>query len=35
MGVHNDEAIFLTQEEKEIFLLSQTKLNEEANETEQ
>jgi ribonuclease HI len=35
MGVHDDEAIFLTQEEKELFLLSQTELNEEAEDTEQ
>jgi hypothetical protein len=35
MGVHDDEAIFLTQEEKELFLLSQTKLNKEAEETKQ
>jgi hypothetical protein len=33
MGVHDDESIFLTQEEHEIFLLSQTKVNEEAYET--
>jgi hypothetical protein len=35
MGVHDDESIFLTQEEHKIFLLSQTKVNEEAEETEQ
>jgi hypothetical protein len=35
MGVHDDESIFLTQEEHEIFLLSQTEVNEEAEETEQ
>jgi hypothetical protein len=35
MGIHDDEAIFLTQEEQELFLLSQTELNEEAEETEQ
>jgi ribonuclease HI len=35
MGVHDDESIFLTQEEHEIFLLSQTEVNEEADETEQ
>jgi hypothetical protein len=34
MGVHDDESIFLTQEEHEIFLLSQTEVNEEADETE-
>jgi L-rhamnose mutarotase len=35
MGVHDDESIFLTQEEQELFLLSQTEVNEEAEETEQ
>jgi hypothetical protein len=35
MGVHDDESIFLTQEEHEIFLLSQTEVNEEEEETEQ
>jgi hypothetical protein len=35
MAVHDDESIFLTQEENEIFLLSQTDANEEAEETEQ
>jgi hypothetical protein len=35
MGVHDDESIFLTQEEHELFLLSQTEVNEEAEETEQ
>jgi hypothetical protein len=35
MGIHDDESIFLTQEEHEIFLLSQTEVNEEAEETEQ
>jgi hypothetical protein len=33
MGVHNDDSIFLTQEEHEIFHLSQTKVNEEEEET--
>jgi hypothetical protein len=32
MGVHDDESIFLTQEEQELFLLSQTEVNEEAEE---
>jgi hypothetical protein len=35
MGVHDDESIFLTQEEHESFLLSQTEVNEEADETKQ
>jgi hypothetical protein len=35
MGVHDDDSIFLTQEEQEIFLLSQTKVNEEEEETKQ
>jgi hypothetical protein len=35
MGIHDNEAIFLTQEEKELFLLSQTKVSEEAEETKQ
>jgi hypothetical protein len=35
MGIHDNEAIFLTQEEQELFLLSQTELSEEAEETEQ
>jgi hypothetical protein len=35
MGVHDDESIFLTQEEHEIFLLSQIEVNEEVDETEQ
>jgi hypothetical protein len=33
MGVHDDESIFLTQEEHDLFLLSQTKANEEVEET--
>jgi hypothetical protein len=32
---HDHESIFLTQEEHEIFLLSQTEVNEEAEKTEQ
>jgi len=35
MGVHDNEAIFLTQEEQELFLLSQTELSDEAKETDQ
>jgi hypothetical protein len=35
MGIHDNEAIFLTLEEHEIFLLSQTEVSEEAKETEQ
>jgi hypothetical protein len=35
MGIHDNEAIFLTQEEKEIFLLNQTKVSEEAEDAEQ
>jgi hypothetical protein len=35
MGIHDNEAIFLTQEEQELFLLSQTKVSEEAEDTEQ
>jgi hypothetical protein len=35
MGVHDDESIFLTQEENELFLLSQIDVNEEAEEIEQ
>jgi ribonuclease HI len=35
MGVHDDESIFLTQEEQELFLPSQTNVNEEAEETKQ
>jgi hypothetical protein len=33
MGIHDNEAIFLTQEEQELFLLSQTKVSEEAKES--
>jgi hypothetical protein len=32
---HDHESIFLTQEEHKIFLLSQTKVNEEARKTKQ
>jgi hypothetical protein len=35
MGIHNNEAIFLTQEEQELFLLNQTKVSEEAEDVEQ
>jgi hypothetical protein len=28
MGIHDNEAIFLTQEEQELFLLNQTKVSE-------
>jgi hypothetical protein len=35
MGIHNNEAIFLTQEEKEFFLLNQTKVSEEVEDVEQ
>jgi hypothetical protein len=35
MGIHNNEAIFLTQEEQELFLLNQTKVSEEAEDAEQ
>ena len=35
MGIHDDESIFLTQEEQELFLLSQTEVNEKAEETKQ
>jgi hypothetical protein len=35
MGIHDNEAIFLTQKEKELFLLSQTKVSEEAEDVEQ
>jgi hypothetical protein len=34
MAIHDNEAIFLTQEEQEFFLLSQTKVSEEADDTE-
>jgi hypothetical protein len=32
MGIHDNEAIFLTQEEKELFLLNKTKVSEEAED---
>jgi len=35
MGIHDNETIFLTQEEQEIFLLNQTKVSEEAEDAEQ
>jgi hypothetical protein len=35
MGIHDNEVIFLTQEEKEIFLLSQMQVSEEAEDTKQ
>ena len=35
MGVNDNESIFLTQEEQELFLLSQTEVNEEEEESEQ
>ena len=35
MGIHDNEVIFLTQEEQELFLLSQTKVSEEADDNEQ
>jgi hypothetical protein len=35
MGIHDNEAIFLTQEEQELFLLNQTKVSEEAEDSEQ
>jgi hypothetical protein len=35
MGIHDNEAIFLTQEEHELFLLNQTKVSEEAEDAEQ
>jgi hypothetical protein len=35
MGIHDNEAIFLTQEEKELFLLNQTKVSEEVEDAEQ
>jgi hypothetical protein len=35
MGIHDNKAIFLTQEEQELFLLSQTKVSKEAEDTEQ
>jgi hypothetical protein len=35
MGIHDNKAIFLTQQEQEIFLLNQTKVSEEAEDVEQ
>jgi hypothetical protein len=35
MGIHDIEAIFLTQEEKELFFLNQTKVSEEAEDAKQ
>jgi hypothetical protein len=35
MGIHDNEAIFLIQEEHELFLLNQTKVSEEAEDAEQ
>jgi hypothetical protein len=35
MGIHDNEAIFLTKEEQELFLLNQTKLSEEAEDAGQ
>jgi hypothetical protein len=35
MGIHDNEAIFLTQEEQELFLLNQTKVSEETEDAEQ
>jgi hypothetical protein len=35
MGFHDDDSIFLTQEEHDFFLLSQIKVNEEEEETKQ
>jgi hypothetical protein len=35
MGIHDNEAIFLTQEEKELFILNQTKVSEEVEDAEQ
>jgi hypothetical protein len=35
MGIHDNEAIFLTQEEQELSLLNQTKVSEEAEDAEQ
>jgi hypothetical protein len=35
MGIHDNETIFLTQEEKELFLLNQTKVSEEAEDAGQ
>jgi hypothetical protein len=35
MGIHDNKAIFLTQEEHELFLLNQIKVSEEAEDAEQ
>jgi hypothetical protein len=35
MVIHDNEAIFLTQEEQELFMLNQTKVSEEAEDAEQ
>ena len=35
MGIHDNEAIFLTREEQELFLLSQTMVSEEVEDTKQ
>jgi hypothetical protein len=35
MGVNDNDSIFLTQEEQELFLLSQIEVNEEEEESEQ
>jgi hypothetical protein len=35
MGIHDNEAIFLTREEEELFLLNQTKVSEEAGDEAQ
>jgi hypothetical protein len=35
MGIHDNDAIFLTQEEQELFLLNQTKVSEEAEDAGQ
>ena len=35
MGIHDNEAIFLTQEEQELFLLNQTKVSGETEGTGQ
>jgi hypothetical protein len=34
MGIHDNKAIFLTQQEQEIFLLNQTKVSEEVEDVE-
>jgi hypothetical protein len=35
MGIHDNEAIFLTREEEELFLLNQTKVSEETGDEAQ